>query len=327
MSDNPTETTTAVKNPNWEREILEKLAFSQLKEQRRARYWGIFFKLLTFAYLFLLLALVFKPDWKPGADEDSDKDGKHTALVELTGMIASDSDANADAIIKALRSAFENEDSVGVIMRINSPGGSPVQSGYIYDEMQRLRKQYPDKPLHAVITDLCASGGYYVAAAAQNIYADKASLVGSIGVIMNGFGFVETLQKLGIERRLVTAGEHKGFLDPFSPQNPAEISHIKGVLQQIHQQFITAVKTGRQTRLKDDPSLFSGLVWSGEAAMKLGLIDDLASSSSVAEHVMGAKKIVTYTAKKDYMGLLMKRLGVSVADTLLERSSGGLLLR
>jgi len=302
--------------PGWERATVERLAMGALLEQQRSRRWSNFFKALFFTYLFVALIPVFLVTGSHlGLTFDSNEDGdKHTALVELNGVISSDSDASADRIITALRTAFKDEDTAGVILRINSPGGSPVQSGYINDEMQRLRKEYPDIPLHAVITDICASGGYYIAVGAENIYADKSSLVGSIGVLMSTFGFVDAIDKLGIERRLMTAGEHKGFLDPFLPADTVANEHLQTVLDQLHQQFINVVKTGRGDRLQDNDTLFSGLVWSGEEAVKLGLIDDLASSSSIARNVFKAKKIVEFEVKEDYFDRLSKNLGVSFAS-------------
>jgi len=205
---------------------------------------------------------------------------------------------------------------LGVILRINSPGGSPVQSGYVYDEIRRLRKEYPQTPLYAVVGDMCASGGYYIAAAADEIYADKASVVGSIGVLMNGFGFVEAMEKLGVERRLLTAGAHKGFLDPFSPAQPDEIAHIQSLLGDIHEQFIHAVKEGRGDRLQDDPSLFSGLVWTGEQAVKLGLVDGLGSAGHVAREVIGEENIMDFTPRPRYFEKLAANLGAAVASRM-----------
>jgi len=225
-------------------------------------------------------------------------------------------DASADRIVGGLRAAFENERTVGVIMRINSPGGSPVQASYINDEVKRLRKEHPDIPLYAVITDIGASGGYYAAASADKIFASRSSIIGSIGVLMNGFGFVEAMDKLGIERRLMTAGEHKGFLDPFSPTRPEEIAHINTLLEQIHQQFIDAVKEGRGDRLSDEPDLFSGLVWTGEESVDLGLVDALGSSSYVAREVIGAENIVDFTPARTYLDLIADRIGGSMARAL-----------
>src|SRR5438105_1083183 len=240
-------------DPNWERSLISKLAQDALVEQRRRRRWGIFFKLLTFLYVtFLLLILV---DWSSKADFTGGK--KHTAMVELNGIIAPGADASAEKITSSLEAAFKDKNTQGVILRINSPGGSPVQAQTIYDEMRRLRKKYPDIPLYAVVEDICASGGYFVAVGADRIYVAKASIVGSIGVLMNGFGFTGLMDKLGIERRLITAGEHKGMLDPFSPQDPKDVQHAKQLIHDVHEQFISVVREGRGKRLKETPDLFS----------------------------------------------------------------------
>lgn len=299
---------------DWQRDVINRLAFASLNEQRRARRWGIFFKALMFAYLFLILVVLYVPSER-GLSRGIV--GKHTALVEVNGVIASDSEASADIVITGLRAAFENKNSTGVIVRINSPGGSPVQSGYINDEMVRLREKYPDKPLYAVIVDIGASGGYYIAAAADEIYADKASIVGSIGVISNGFGFVGSMEKLGIDRRLYTAGESKGFLDPFSPEKPEDVAHFKTLLQNTHNQFITAVKDGRGDRLNGATDvLFSGLLWTGEQSLELGLIDGLGSSSYVARKLIGEEEIVDYTPKSDLLDRFAERLGAGMAKIL-----------
>ena len=299
---------------SWERDVLTRLAYASLNEQRRARRWGIFFKALTLAYLFLLLVLLFTS--REGAVAPG-LAGRHTALVEIKGVIADDAPASADLVISGLRAAFENENAAGVIVRINSPGGSPVQAGYINDEIRRLREKYPDKPVYAVVTDICASGGYYVAVAAQEIYADKASLVGSIGVLSNGFGFVEAMKKLGIERRLYTAGEHKGFLDPFSPEDPEEVAHFKQVLETTYRQFVKAVKDGRGDRLKgDEKKIFSGLIWSGEQSVELGLVDGLGSSSWVARKLIGAERIVDYTPRPSFLDRFAERLGAGAAQVI-----------
>ncbi len=300
---------------NWEKDILEKIATEGLKEQRRARRWGIFFKLLTFAYLTLFLLMLFPseprhPGIKPGE--------KHTALVNLKGIIAPGTDASADRVITGLRQAFESKNTAGVILRINSPGGSPVQSGYIYDEILRLREKYPDIPLYAVITDICASGGYYVAAAAEKIYADQASLIGSIGVRMDNFGFVEAMKKLGVERRTLTAGRNKAMLDPFAPSKPAVVQHMQGLLENVHDQFIEAVKQGRGERLKPVEGLFSGLVWTGDQGVDIGLVDELASSSQVAREVIGAENIVDFTMEPDFFERLSDRVGSTVARILFQ---------
>jgi len=291
----------------WQRDLINRLAFAALIEQRRARRWSMAFKIAVLVYLVIVTIIYIPVGLFPEA-----KAGKHTALVEVQGVISDQSDASADLVVNGLRAAFEDEKTVGVILRINSPGGSPVQAGYINDEMARLREKYPKIPLYAVITDMCASGGYYVAAAADKIYADKSSVVGSIGVLMNGFGFVGAMEKLGVERRLLTAGEHKGFLDPFSPENPQEVAHVQKLLDRIHQQFIDAVKRGRGDRLKDDGTLFSGFIWTGEESVQLGLIDALGNSSYVAREIIGAEDIVDFTSKRGYLELLADRFGTAV---------------
>jgi len=300
------------KENEWERDLVNRLTFAAVNEQRRARRWNIFFRTLMLVWLFSLIAILY-----PATKEPFKKvTGSHTALVEVAGVIAANTEANADSVITALRKAFENDQSKAVIVRINSPGGSPVQAGYINDEMIRLRDKYPDKPLYAVITDICASGGYYIAAAADKIYADKASIVGSIGVLMDGFGFVETLDKLGIERRLLTAGKHKGFLDPFSPQKEEEVKHIKTVLDSIHQQFIDAVKNGRGDKLVDNENLYSGYVWTGEKSVEMGLVDELGSSSYIARELVGEEKIVDYTLRPNYLDRFAERLGAAMGNVL-----------
>ena len=242
--------------------------------------------------------------------------GEHTALVELEGVIALEGDTDADRVVKGLREAFEAEQARGIILRINSPGGSPVQAGYINDEIQRLRAKHPGKPLYAVITDICASGGYYVAVAADRIYADKASIVGSIGVLMDGFGFVEAMKKVGVERRLITAGKFKGMLDPFSPLNPVVRGHAEEILEQVHDQFIDVVKSGRGERLVDNDDLFSGLFWTGEEAKKLGLVDELGSAGYVAREVIGVEEIVDYTPSHSLLDRFAERIGVAIARTV-----------
>ncbi|WP_263141814.1 signal peptide peptidase SppA [Pseudomonas sp. RIT-PI-AD] len=293
--------------------LLEKAVLASVQEQRRSRRWGIFFKVLTFLYLFIALAL-FSPafDLKKSAA----RSGNHTALVEVRGMIADQEAASADNIVTSLRAAFEDPKTKGVILRINSPGGSPVQSGYIYDEIRRLREEHKDIKVYAVITDLGASGAYYIASAADEIYADKASLVGSIGVTAASFGFVDVMNKVGVERRVYTSGEHKAFLDPFQPQKEDETRFWQGVLDTTHQQFIDSVKKGRGDRLKTEghPELFSGLVWSGEQALQLGLVDRLGNSSYVAREVIGEKDIVDYTVQDSPFDRFAKRLGASIAE-------------
>ncbi|WP_428622229.1 signal peptide peptidase SppA [Sedimenticola sp.] len=294
----------------WERDLLEKLATASITEQRRARRWGIFFKLLTFAYLLTLLIL-WLPDTLPDAAMNAAKD--HTALIEIKGVIADDSDASADNVVTALRAAYEDKKTKGVILRINSPGGSAVQAGYINDEIRRLKTKHPKIPVYAVVTDMAASGGYYIAVAADEIYVDKASIVGSIGVLMSTFGFERGMEKLGVERRLLTAGEHKGILDPFSPLKPEEKQHVQNMLDQVHQQFIRAVKDGRGDRLKENTDTFSGLFWSGEESIKLGLADGLGSSSYVARELIGVENLVDYTQSEDFLERFAKRIGAGAA--------------
>jgi len=292
-----------------ERSILEELARDNLAERRRARRWGIFFKSLFAAYLIGVTVLI-------SMDGISTPAGAHTALVELEGAIGRDADVDADEVAGGLRRAFEAEDSKAVILRINSPGGSPVQSGRINSEMHRLRDKYPDKPLYVVIGDVCASGGYYAAVAAERIYADRASIVGSIGVLMNSFGVAEAMDKIGVERRLITAGERKDFLDPFSPVDPADRAHAERLLEQVHQQFIDTVKADRGERLSPDPEIFSGLFWTGQQALELGLVDEFGSAGSVARDVVGAENLVDYTPREDFLGRVTKELGVGIGKAL-----------
>lgn len=293
--------------------MLEKLALSAIQEQRRARHWGILFKVLTFAYLFILLFLFL--GWM-GKSDGALSGGKHTALVDLHGVISADSNANADHIIGSLQEAFKDKNTQGVILRINSPGGSPVQSGYINDEIRRLRTLHPNIPLYVVVEDICASGGYYIAAAADKIYVNKASIVGSIGVLMDGFGFTGIMEKLGVERRLMTAGENKGFMDPFSPRNPKHEEFTKKMLAEIHQQFIDVVKRGRGARLKETPETFTGLFWTGEQSIKMGLADEIGSVDSVARDVIKAEDIVDFTTHEGIADRLAKKLGAGVASAL-----------
>jgi len=303
--------------PYWEREALARLASASLAEQRRARRWGILFKSLVLLYLFavLLVAVSAGPIFGGGIQQQA---GSHTALVDVRGVIASASDANADRIATGLRRAFEAEDSQAVIVRINSPGGSPVQAGMIHDEIERLRAAHPDKPIYAVATDLCASGGYYIAAAADRIFANRASMVGSIGVRFGSFGFVEAMKKVGVERRLITAGEHKALMDPFLPTDDAAVTHIDDMVNRIHDQFIDAVKRGRGERIDTEahPKLFSGLVWTGRKAMEKGLVDAMASPGYVAREIVGAEEIVDYTPQKGLLQRVSDRMGSALAATI-----------
>jgi len=296
---------------DWEKQLIEKLAGAALREQQRARRWGIFFKLLFFAYLTVVLLLVL--DWR---GPDSLGGGKHTALVDVVGVIDARGDASADRVTEALQNAFKNKNTVGVILRINSPGGSPVQAGIIYDEIRRLRGLYPNIPMYAVIEDICASGGYYIAAAADKIYVDKASIVGSIGVIMDGWGFTGTMEKLGVERRVLTSGENKAFLDPFAPVDEKQKRHAQSMLDDIHKQFIEVVKKGRGKRLKETPDIFSGLLWTGDKSVELGLADGLGSVDYVAREVIKAEDIFDFTKKQDITERFAKRFGATMAGVL-----------
>lgn len=309
---------------NWERGVLEKLAMSAIVEQRRARHWSIFFKVLTFGYLFVILFVLM--GWFDKS-ETALSTGKHTALVDMQGVIAADSAASADNLIPGLQAAFKDKGTQGVILRINSPGGSPVQAGQINDEIRRLRVKYPAIPLYVVVEDICASGGYYVAAAADKIFVDKASLIGSIGVLMDGFGFTGTMEKLGVERRLVTAGSNKGFMDPFSAVRPDQQEYAKQMLAQIHQQFIDVVKQGRGKRLKETPDTFSGLVWNGQAGIEMGLADGYGSVESVARDVIKAEEVVDFTVKEGFADRLAKRFGAGVASAIGFSTKSGVTLR
>ena len=295
-------------NPNWERQALEHLLLENLKETRKARRWKAVLRVFTVLVLVAVVIVVF--DFHlPGRGIGVEK---HTAMVTLDGEISSSSMANALDINSSLTSAFENENSAGVVLRINSPGGSPVQAGMINDESHRLRKLYPKKPFYVVVEDICASGGYYVAVAADQILVDKASIVGSIGVIMEGFGFTGLMDKLGVTRRMITAGSNKGMMDPFSKENPQQVEMIKTMIDEIHQQFITVVKEGRGARLKDSADLFSGRVWNGEQAVKIGLADGFGTVDTVARDVFKAPYILDYTMKENFAERVAKRFGAEV---------------
>ncbi|MGI4935551.1 MAG: S49 family peptidase [Janthinobacterium lividum] len=303
----PESSTADGKSDGWGRDVLEKLAFATLKEQRARRRWGIFFKLAYLAAIFVAIWLAF--DY---GGTDADAVGPHTALVEIDGTIeAGGGSGAADSVIPALNKAFGDSESVGVILHINSPGGSPVQAGMINDEMLRLRKAYPKKPLYVVVDEMCASGGYYIAAGADKIFVNKASIIGSIGVLMDGFGFTGLMDKLGVERRLLTAGENKGFLDPFSPQTPQQKQYALAMLEEIHQQFIGVVRAGRGTRLKETPDMFSGLFWSGAKAVELGLADGFGTINSVARDLK-AENLVDYTEHEGLSERVLKKFGASI---------------
>lgn len=310
---------TPARNDGWERDVIKQLASSALKEQVRARRWGIFFKALGFAYLFVVLFVAL--GWL--GKKDGALAGKHTALVQLNGVIESEGLASADYVTQGLEDAFADANTQGVILRINSPGGSPVQAHSINTEIKRLRARYPNIPLYAVVDDICASGGYYVAAAADKIYVSKGSLIGSIGVLMDGFGFTGTMEKLGVERRLLTAGENKGFLDPFSPMSTKQKQFAEQMLGEIHQQFITVVREGRGDRLKETPETFSGLFWTGERGVAMGLADDFGDAKYVAREVIKAEKIVDYSPRENLAERFARRFGAALAEAVFKTTVGG----
>lgn len=302
----------------WERDALRQLARAALDEQRKARRWGILFKALGFGYLFIVLFVAL--GWI--GQREAARMGRHTALVQLNGVIDAEGAASAEIIAAGLKDAFEDKNTQGVILRINSPGGSPVQSDSINAEMRRLRAKYPAVPLYVVVDDICASGGYYVAVAADKIFVSKGSLVGSIGVLMDGFGFTGAMEKLGVERRLLTAGSNKGFLDPFSPLNAQQRAHAERMLGEIHQQFIEAVRSGRGQRLKETEETFSGLIWTGERSVELGLADAIGDASYVARDVVKAENIVDFTPRENIAERFAKRFGAAMAETLLRFGAG-----
>ncbi|ASL45065.1 Putative signal peptide peptidase SppA [Burkholderia sp. AD24] len=295
--------------PGWERAALERIALAAINEQRAARRWKIFFR---FVFLIVLLLVIWGV-----VDFSGDKvatTGRHTAMVALDGEISADTNANAEDINTALESAFDDAGTAGVILRCNSPGGSPVQAGIIYNEIRRLRAKYPSIPLYVVVGDMCASGGYYAAAAADKIYVDKASIVGSIGVLMDSFGFTGLMDKLGVQRRLHTSGENKGFFDPFSPETPKMDEHAQDMLDQIHAQFIDAVRQGRGKRLHETPDMFSGLFWTGQKSVELGLADGFGDADYVARDLFKAPDIVDYTVKESITDRVARKFGAAVGS-------------
>ncbi|GAA3991879.1 S49 family peptidase [Comamonas faecalis] len=312
---------SAAPEANWERQVLEKLVLATVAEQRAARRWRIFWR---FAWIALALALVWAAMTRDMAS--TTKSTPHTAVIDIKGEIASGAAAGADAVVEAMRNAFDDSGSRAVVLLINSPGGSPVQAGIINDEIVRLRAQY-DKPLYAVVEESCASAAYYIAAAADDIYVDKASIVGSIGVLMDGFGFTGTMEKLGVERRLLTAGRNKGFLDPFSPQTEEQRAYAQTMLDQIHQQFINAVKKGRGERLKATDDTFSGLFWTGQQAVDMGLADHLGSLDYVAREVVKAEDIVDYTRRDNVAERLARRFGATFGEAVLRGMQAAPALR
>lgn len=299
--------------PNWEREVIEKLALAAVTEQTRARRWGVFFKSLMFLYLVVLFGTAMYPKMKKEMGIDS-KD--HTAVVNVVGVIAENKDAAAENIIESLRNAVKDKNTKGIILHSNSPGGSPVQSSYVYDEIRKIKKDHPDLPIYAVVSDICASGCYYIASASDKIFVNQASLVGSIGVLMDGFGFVDIMEKMGVERRLLTAGAHKAMLDPFSPPKEDETRYMQALLDQVHQQFIGAVKAGRGDRLKETPDMFSGLVWTGQEGVKLGIADAFGSDDYVAKEIIGAEELVDFTRQERLLDRIAGKLGATFGQAI-----------
>jgi protease IV len=309
-------------NNNWQQQTIEKLALSGLKEQQTARRWSAFFKSLTFLYLFLLLILGL------GLWGGKGTSGPHTALIEINGVIEPGGDVNADSVITSLNDAYESTGTKGIILRFNSPGGSPVQAGIINDEIMRQKKLHPKIPVYGVVEDICASGGYYIAVATDKIYVDKGSIVGSIGVLMDGYGFTEVMKKVGVERRLMTAGENKGMLDPFSPVSEKHKALAQAMLNEVHEQFKTVVRNGRGNRLKETPETFSGLFWSGEQSIKLGLADGLGSADYVAREVIKQEEIVDYTYQDTVVDRFAKRFGASMAKAIgIDAMTKGMQIR
>ncbi len=301
------------KTDGWEREVLEKVALAAITEQTRARRWGVFFKSLTFLYLAILIGVALYPSMK----KEIGVDGKdHTAVVDIVGVIAEDKEVNAENVIKSLRAAVKDKNTKGIILHSNSPGGSPVQSAYIYDEIRSIKKLNPKLPIYAVVGDMCASGCYYIASATDKIFVSPASLVGSIGVIMDGFGFVDTMKMVGVEHRLITSGAHKAMLNPFAPSKADETAYMQGLLNQVHQQFIAAVKQGRGDRLKETPDTFSGLVWTGEEGVKLGIADAFGNDSSVAKDQIGADRLVDFTESEKFIDKIVGKMGASFGHAL-----------
>ena len=296
----------------WERTTLEKLLLSQLEEQRFARRWKLVFR---FAWLLLAVVVIWFGLHRAGSSADTTL--PHTALIEIRGEIGAGTETDAEDVLDALREAFEDEGAKAVVLRVNSPGGSPVHAGLINDEIRRLKAKH-DKPVYAVVEESAASAAYYIAVAADRIYVDKASIVGSVGVLMDGFGFTGIMDKLGIERRLLTAGENKGMLDPFSPLSKTQRAHAQAMLDQIHQQFISVVRDGRGERLKETADTFSGLFWTGEQAVKMGLADDLGSLGSVARDVVQAEDIIDYTRRENVAERLVKRFGAAMGEGMIK---------
>lgn len=296
--------------------VMDKFVMSVLDEQRKSRFWSNIFKGLTFTYLFVMIILATNM-----LDFGGSKSGPHTAMVTISGVIGSDGQASAASVIPSLREAFNDENTKGLIIKINSPGGSPVQAGMINDEVRRLKALHPKIPVYAVVEDICASGGYYIAVAADKIYVNKASIVGSIGVIMDGFGFDKTMSMFGVERRAITSGKNKALLDPFSPLNPDHAAFAKEMLTEVHQQFIDVVKQGRGARIKDDGEVFTGLFWVGTKSIKKGLADEFGSVDSVARDVIKQETIVDYTEKENFVKKVARKIGTEAMHSIVEEAT------
>jgi protease IV len=303
---------------NWEKKALESLLNENLKDKRSERRWRTLWRVIWLGIFLLTMYFAFSPF----KSKSSTVLGKHTAVVSIEGEIASNTPANAADINAALQTAFEAPESMGVIVKINSPGGSPVQAGMIHDEILRLRQEYPQKHLYVVVEEICASGGYYIAVAGEKIYVDKASLVGSIGVIMSGFGFQGLMEKLGVERRVITAGENKDMLDPFVKQNPKNREALQEMINEVHQQFIDVVKQGRGDRLKPNPDLFTGMVWNGARSIELGIADEIGTMSFVAKDVVGEKEMIDYSQTDNVAERIAKRFGASFGTSFASALKG-----
>ena len=308
--------------PDWQQSVIEKLLFETLKEQRRARRWRGVWRVIL-----IILFVIFLINIMPDSSDWMNKAESHTAIVDLKGEISATSAASAKDVIKGLHKAFEDDNTKGVILRINSPGGSAVQSGIIYDEILRLRKRYPKTPIYAVVEDSCASGAYYVASATNKIFANRASFVGSIGALIDSFGYTELMQKVGVQRRLITAGKYKGFLDEFSPLDATEAAFAKSLVEEVRQQFITAIKAARGDKIKDNGNVFTGLVWTGEQALGFGLVDALSDTQTVARDVIGAPKTVDYTAERGFFNKINAEFSTAIIDKFFARNAMSAQLR
>ncbi len=299
------------KDNQWEKNVIEKIATDSLLEQKKTRRWGIFFKLFTLSYLGIILFFVLT-----SGRSTLPASGDFSALIKIDGVIGSGSDVSAEDVISSLKDAYSYSGTKAIILSINSPGGSPVQSGMINDEIRRGQQMFPEIPVYAVVQDICASGGYYIAAAADKIFVDKASIVGSIGVRMDGFGFEGIIEKIGVERRLITAGENKGILDPFLPVSPKQSIFIKQLLDDVHQQFIDVVKQGRGNKLSADPEIFSGLFWNGDRAITLGLADEFGTVDSVARNIVKSEEVVDFTVYDSFGDTLAEKIGSGIGGSI-----------